>query len=73
MAANEPIWFRIRSGQSDVSDLSAALEYAGGTEFALARASDAEADIATYLADIEQTRAVVAGLPAGRDVRGCDG
>jgi uncharacterized damage-inducible protein DinB len=61
MAANERIWFRIRFGQSDVSDLYAAPDYPDGAEFALARADAAKADIATYLAEIEEARDVVAG------------
>ncbi len=63
MAANERIWFRIRFARSDIDELYAAPGYPGGAEFALAVADDAEADFATYLAEIEQARLVVAGRP----------
>lgn len=63
MAANERIWFRIRFARSGVEDLYAAPGYPDGAEFALAVADGAEADLATYLAEIEQARIVVAGRP----------
>jgi uncharacterized damage-inducible protein DinB len=61
MAANERIWFRIRFARSEVEELYAAPGYPNGAEFALAVPDGAEADLATYLAEIEQTRLVVAG------------
>jgi uncharacterized damage-inducible protein DinB len=63
MAANERIWFRLRFGKAGVPDLYAAAEHPGGAEFALARPDAAEADMATYLAEIEEARLVVAGRP----------
>jgi uncharacterized damage-inducible protein DinB len=64
MAANERIWFRNRFGRADVDELyGAAPGYPDATEFALAVPDSAEADIATYLAEIEQARLVVAGRP----------
>jgi hypothetical protein len=63
MAANERIWFRIRFARADVEDLYAAPGHPGGAEFALAVPDGAEADVATYLAEIEQSRLVVAGRP----------
>jgi uncharacterized damage-inducible protein DinB len=63
MAANERIWFRIRFARADVEELYAAPEHPGGAEFALAVPDGAEADVATYLAEIEQARLVVAGRP----------
>jgi Protein of unknown function (DUF664) len=61
MAANERIWFRIRFARADVEELYTAPEYPGGAEFALAIPDGAEADVATYLAEVEQARLVVAG------------
>jgi hypothetical protein len=61
MAANERIWFRIRFARSGVEDLYDAPGYPDGAEFALAVADGAEADLATYRAEIEQARLVVAG------------
>jgi uncharacterized damage-inducible protein DinB len=63
MAANERIWFRNRFARAGVEDLYDVPGYPGGAEFALAEADSAEADIATYLAEIEQARLVVAGRP----------
>jgi Protein of unknown function (DUF664) len=63
MAANERIWFRIRFARADVEELYAAPEYPGGAEFGLAVPDGAEADVAIYLAEIEQARLVVAGRP----------
>jgi Protein of unknown function (DUF664) len=63
MAANERIWFRIRFARSEVEGLYDAPEYPGGAEFALAVADGAEADLATYRAELEQARLVVAGRP----------
>jgi uncharacterized damage-inducible protein DinB len=63
MAANERIWFRIRFARSGAEELYAAPEYPAGAEFALAAPDGAEADLATYLAEIEQARLVVAGRP----------
>lgn len=45
----------------NVEDLYDAPGYPGGAEFALAVADGAEADFSTYLAEIEQSRLVVAG------------
>jgi hypothetical protein len=63
MAANERIWFRIRFARSGVEDLYDEPGYPGGAEFALAAAGGAEADFSTYLAEIAQSRLVVAGRP----------
>jgi uncharacterized damage-inducible protein DinB len=63
MAANERIWFRIRFARSAVEELYDAPGYEGGGEFALAVADGAEADVAAYLAEIEEARLVVAGRP----------
>jgi len=60
MAANERIWFSIRFAGSDVEELYAAPEYPDGAEFARAEPDGAEADFATYLAEIERARLVCA-------------
>jgi len=61
MAANERIWFRIRFARADVDDLYQSPDYPEGAEFALADPATAEADFATYIAEVALARAAVQG------------
>jgi hypothetical protein len=60
-AANERLWFRIRFGREDVNDLYESPDYPEGAEFALADPAAAEADFATYRAEVALARAAVQG------------
>ena len=60
-AANERIWFRIRFARADVDDLFESPDYPEGAEFALADPAGAEADFATYRAEVALARAAVQG------------
>ncbi len=61
MAANERIWFQIRFAHADVSDLYESADFPDGAEFDLVDRADADADFATYLAEVAQARLVVQG------------